>query len=162
MKIHWDLLQLLSWKENADVLQQITANLLTSNAKTDLHNINALTKFHENPLISIELSSRNEIINMSQADNSNIEEICPLATPRQISTISVHIPSFVKNHWYLLKLSSGTKSMDMSWADNSVENTWNLSTSNYKPDLFNTNAHAKFGENSFVFTQIIVRKWKYG
>ena len=38
---------------------------------------------------------------------SNIDEICPLAIPNQISTISMHIPSLVKIHWCLLKLSSG-------------------------------------------------------
>ena len=33
---------------------------------------------------------------------SKIDEIYPLAIPKQIFTISVHIPSLVKIHWYLL------------------------------------------------------------
>ena len=34
--------------------------------------------------------------------------------------------------------------------------------SNPKPDFHNINAHTKFGENTLTFTQIIVRKRKYG
>ena len=34
--------------------------------------------------------------------------------------------------------------------------------SNPKPDLHDISAHTKFGENPLTFTQIIVRKWKYG
>ena len=49
------------------------------------------------------------------ADNSNkskIDEICPLAIPLHIPTISMHIPKFGDNPLiftkvYLLKLSSG-------------------------------------------------------
>ena len=33
---------------------------------------------------------------------------------------------------------------------------------NPKPDLYNINAHTKFGENPLIFTQVIVRKRKYG
>ena len=49
-----------------------------------------------------------------------------------------------------------------SQADNSVKNWQNLPISNPKPDLNNVNAHAKFRENIFIFTQVIVRKRKYG
>ena len=35
----------------------------------------------------------------------------------------------------------------------------NLLESNPKPDLHNINAHTKFGENSLVFTQVIIQKW---
>ena len=53
---------------------------------------------------------------VSRADNSVIfNEICPLAIPNQISTISMHIPSLDKIHWCLLKLSSGNE-MD-GWTD---------------------------------------------
>ena len=34
--------------------------------------------------------------------------------------------------------------------------------SNSEPDLNNINAHTKFGENPLTFTQVIIRKWKYG
>ena len=46
-----------------------------------------------------------------QVSLSKIDEICPLAIPNQISTISIHIPSLVKIHWYLLKLSSRNKNL---------------------------------------------------
>ena len=52
--------------------------------------------------------------------------------------------------------------MDVSQADNSVKNRRNLPISNPKPDLHNINAQTKFGENPLLFTQVIVRKRKYG
>ena len=76
--------------------------------------------------------------------------------------MSMHIASLVKIPCYLLKLQSGNKNMGVSLADNSVKNWRNLLISNPKPDLHNINAHAKFGENPLLFTQVIVRKRKYG
>ena len=52
--------------------------------------------------------------------------------------------------------------MGMSRADNSIKIWQNLPNSNPKPDLLNLNAYSNFGENPLLFTQIIVRKWKYG
>ena len=40
--------------------------------------------------------------------------------------------------------------MDLSLADNSVKNWWNLPISNPKPDLHNINAHTKFSENPLI------------
>ena len=51
--------------------------------------------------------------------------------------------------------------MDMSWADNSVKNLWNLPINNPKPDLLNINAYTKFSENQLIFTQVIIQKEKY-
>ena len=56
VKIPWRLLQLSSGNENMDVSRadnsvKIWRNLPISNPYTDLHNINAHTKFGENPLI---------------------------------------------------------------------------------------------------------------
>ena len=50
----------------------------------------------------------------------------------------------------------------MSWADNCVRNWQNLPISSPKADLYNINAHIKFGENPLRFTQVIVQKWKCG
>ena len=50
--------------------------------------------------------------------------------------------------------------MGMSLADNSVKITRNLPFSNPKPDIYNINAHTKFGENPLMFTQVIIRKRK--
>ena len=62
-----------------------------SNPKSDLYNINAHTKFGENPLCLLKLSSGNENMGVSQADNSvKFDEISPIAIPNQISTISMH------------------------------------------------------------------------
>ena len=52
--------------------------------------------------------------------------------------------------------------MGVSRADNSVQILQNLPISNPKPDLINVNAYSKFGENPLLFTQVIVRKRKYG
>ena len=41
------------------------------------------------------------------------------------------------------------------------ENRGNSPINNLKADLYNTNAHTKFGENPLIFTQVIVRKRKY-
>ena len=51
---------------------------------------------------------------------SKFNEICQWAIPKQTSTISMHIPSLVKIHWYLLKLSSRNENTDISQADNSI------------------------------------------
>ena len=60
---------------------------------------------------------------LGQITPSKIEEICPLAIPNQISTISMHIPSLVKIHWCLLKLSSGNeKRMDVRRTDRRTHN----------------------------------------
>ena len=80
------------------------------------------------------LSSGNENMGMSRADNSiNIWwNICPLAIPNQISTISMHIPSLVKIHWRLLKLSSGkeirTDALQMTDGQTHGRPTWNHNT----------------------------------
>ena len=59
---------------------------------------------------------------VSRADNSaKFEEICPLAIPKQISLMSMHIASLVKIPSYLLKLSSGNENMGMSLVDNFVK-----------------------------------------
>ena len=54
---------------------------------------------------------------------SKFDEICPLAIPNQISTISMYIPSLVNIYLCLLKLSSGNgnENMGVSRADNSVK-----------------------------------------
>ena len=76
--------------------------------------------------------------------------------------MSMHIASLMKIPCYLLKLSSGNKNIGVSRPDNSVEIWRNLPISNPKPDLLNVKAYSKFGENPLLFTQVIVRKQKYG
>ena len=66
VKIHWCFLKLSSGNENmrvsrADNSIKIWRNLPISNPKPDLHNINAHTKFGENPLVFTKLLSGNEI-----------------------------------------------------------------------------------------------------
>ena len=48
--------------------------------------------------------------------------------------------------------------MGMSRGDNSVNISRNLPIRNPKPDLLNVNAYSKFGENPFLFTEVIVLK----
>ena len=47
-------------------------------------------------------------------------------------------------------------------ANNSVNILRNLPISNPKQDLLNVHAYNKFDENPLLFTQVIVRKRKYG
>ena len=62
------------------------------------------------PCYLLKLSSGNENMGVSRADNSvkNWRK-CPLAISNQIFTISMHILSLVKIHWCLLKLSYGNE-----------------------------------------------------
>ena len=48
---------------------------------------------------------------------SKTDEICGLATPNQISIISMHLPSLVKTDRYLLKLSTENNNTNVWWAD---------------------------------------------
>ena len=74
------------------------------------------------PCYLLKLSSRNENMDVSRADNSvKFDEICPLAIQNQISLLSIHIASLVTIPCYLLKLSSENKNMGMSRAGNSVK-----------------------------------------
>ena len=76
-------------------------NLPISNPKPDLHNISAHTKFGENRLMLTQVIIRETKIwaCLGQITPSKLDENCPLAIPNQISTISMHIPSFVKTNW---------------------------------------------------------------
>ena len=47
--------------------------------------------------------------------------------------------------------------MGMSQADNSVKIWQNLPLE--IPNLYNINAHTKFGENPLTLTQVIIQKW---
>ena len=75
--------------------------------------------------------------------------------------MSMHIASLDKIPCYLLKLSSGNDNMGMSWADNSVKIWRNLPISNPKPDLYNINAHTKFGENPWCLLKLSSRNEKW-
>ena len=52
--------------------------------------------------------------------------------------------------------------MGVSRADNSTKIWRNLPICNPKPDLLTVNAYSKFDENPLLFTQVIIRKQKYG
>ena len=109
----------------------------------------------------LKLSPGSENMGVCRADNSiKIWRNLPISNPNQIFTISMHIPCLVRIHWCLLKLSPGNQSMGLSQADNSVKIRRNLPISNPKPDLYNINAHTKFGEYPLTFTQVIIRKRK--
>ena len=73
----------------------------------------------------------------------------------------LYTASLVKIPCYLLKLSPGNENMSVSRADNSVKID-DISISNPLPDLLNVNAYSKFDYNPLLFTQVIIRKRKYG
>ena len=68
----------------------------------------------------------------------------------------MHISSLVKIPWYLLELLSWNKNTDVLWAENSVKNGQNLPNSNPLPDIRNSYAHTKLGENPLIFTQVTI------
>ena len=74
----------------------------------------------------------------------------------------MHIPSLVKIHRSLLKLSSGNDGQRYGHVSGRLtrQNWRNSPISNPKPDLHNINAHTTFGENPLMFTQVIIRKQK--
>ena len=91
---------------------------------------------------------------------SKIDEICTSAIPKQISTIPMHTPSFVKIHWYLLKLSSRNENTDLSWADNSfkIGEIFQLIIQN---QISIISVHtSSLVKNPLTFTKVITRKWK--
>ena len=112
VKIPWQLLKLSSVNKNigmslADNSVKIWRYLPISNPKPDLNNINAHTKFGENPLKFTQVIIwKRKLGLVEQVTPSKFEKICQSSIPNQISTISMHIPSLVKIHWCLLKLSS--------------------------------------------------------
>ena len=101
---------------------------------------------------------------VSRADNSvNILRNLPISNPKP-DLLNVNAYSkFDENPFcYLLKLSSWNENMGVSRADNSVKIWRNLPISNPKPYLLTVNAYSNFGENPLLYTQVIVRKRKYG
>ena len=84
----------------ADNSVKIWRNLPISNPKPDLLNVNAYSKFGENPLLFTQvIVQKQKYGRVSGRNLSKIDEIHPLAIPIQISTISMHIPSLMKIHW---------------------------------------------------------------
>ena len=141
----------MSWADNSVTNRRY---LPISNPKPDLHNINAHIKYGENQMrcTHVMVLKRNKWMCRGQII-VKIDEICRLAILNQIHLISMHLSSFVKIHWKsILKLPSGNENMDVSRADNSVENWRNLPFSHPKSDFGNINAYTKFGENPLIFT----------
>ena len=129
------------------------------NPKPDLHKINMHFKFGENPLIFKVIVLKRQIwmcrglihVNISKTD-----EICQLAIPNQISTISVRKSIDIYSSYRPQKKNQTCR------GQKTVKNWRKLAIINPKPDLHNINAHIKFGENPLTFTQVIVRKRKCG
>ena len=97
------------------------------------------------PCYLLKLSSGNDNIGVSQADNS-IKIWQNLPNSNSIpDLLNVNIASLVKIPCYLLKLSSRNENMGVSRADISVKNWRNLPISNSKTDLLKVNAYSKFG-----------------
>ena len=100
---------------------------------------------------------------VSWGDNSvKINETNPIAIPNQISTISMHI-SFGENSSIFTQVIVWIRKYGCvcRWQITLIKNWRNLPISYPKPDLYNINAHPKFGEKPLIFTQVIVWKQKY-
>ena len=95
VKIHWDLLNLLSWKYNTDVLRADNSvknvrNSPISNPKADVHNINAHrpTQFGENPLLFTKVIVQKwKFACRGHITLPKIDEIRPLTIPNQPSRV---------------------------------------------------------------------------
>ena len=69
----------------------------------------------------------------------------------------MHVQSWVKIHFFILKILSGNKILTSFKGRNSMDwRKWTLNNS--KLDDVNINACAKFGQNPFIRTQDIERK----
>ena len=70
-------------------------------------------------MLHSKLSSGNEYMDMWRADNfaKNWRNL-PIAISNQISTMSIHIQTLVKIHWYLLNLLYGDENTNVLRADN--------------------------------------------
>ena len=89
----------------ADDSVNILQNLPISNPKPDVLNVNAYSKFDENPLLFTRYHPEMKIwACLGQITLYKFDEICPLVIPNQISLMSMHIASLVKIPCYLLKL----------------------------------------------------------
>ena len=102
---------------------------------------------------------------MSRADNSvkNWRNL-PISNPKpDLHNINVHT-KFGENPLMFPQVIIRKRKMDggVSRADNSVNIFWNWPISHPKPDLLNVNAYSKFDENPLLFTEVIIRKRKYG
>ena len=103
---------IMSWANNS---VKHWWNLPISNLKPDLFHINAWTIWLKSLDSYSSYHPQTKIWNcLGHITLSKFDKICPLAIPNQISTISMHIPSMVKIHWCLLRLSSGNENMDVS------------------------------------------------
>ena len=111
-------------------------NLPISNPKPDLLNINVLSLV-KIPWHLLKISSGNENMGVSWADNSiKIWWNCPLAIPNQISTISMHIPSLVKIHWFtqvIIQKQNTDRQMDVRLTDGWMDGQIDTQMSNVKP-----------------------------
>ena len=110
VKIPCYLLKLSSGNEKMGVSRpdnsvNILRNLPISNPKADLCNINAYSKFYENPLLFTQVITRNETMGVSRADNSvKIWRNLPISNPKP-DLLNVNVYSkLVKIPCYLLKL----------------------------------------------------------
>ena len=97
---------------------------------------------------------------LGQITSSKFEEICRLAIPIQIFTITMHIPSLVKIHRRLLKLSSGNENMGVYLADNSVK-IWQICPLAIPNQISIISMHIpNLVKIHLMFTQVIIRKRK--
>ena len=85
-----------------------------------------------------------------------VDVFCPFEIPNQISTISMHMPSLVKIHCYLLRLSSVNENTNVWQADNcqKIDEICPLAI----PDQISTiSMHTpSFVKLGLMFTQVII------
>ena len=130
-------------------LYQPCYECMSNSCHNIVYNVNIKTLNYNTPSLSCR----------GQITLSNIDETFPLAIPNQISFISMHVPSLVKS----LDIYSSYRRETKIWAClGQITPSKCLTISNPNQDLHNINAHTKFGENQLTFTQIIIRKQKYG
>ena len=87
---------------------------------------------------------------------SKMDNICLLAIPKQMSTISMHIPSLVKIHKYILKLSSRNKKKTwMCQGQKTLSKSEAICPQQFQSRSPQYQCTHKIGENPLTFTKVI-------
>ena len=145
----------------ADNSVKIWRTLPISNPKPDVLNVNAYSKFGENPLLFTQvIVQKRKYGRVSGRKLRQNWQNLPISNSKpDLYNINAHT-KFGENPLLFTQVIVRNENMGVSPSDNSVKNWRILPISNPKPDLYNINAHTKFGENPLMFTQVIIRKRK--
>ena len=111
--------------------------------------------YSHQPLIKMWKDNNSPLLCHGEITLSKIDEMYPTAIPNQTSTISMQISSWV-NPLIFIQAVVPKQKYGCVVGRQLYQNWWNLPISNPEPDLYNSNALTKFGENPLIFTEVII------